>query len=279
VPVDPVKHAAQTAARNRRYAQIAAGTTTIFLLIVSVLWFTREPEPQTTAPTIAREDPLATRRNEPAAESTPSAASAATDRPFMEPTAQGYVAYQAGDLNAALARFEDAVKRNPNDAESFSNLGQVLVKLGRVEDAMPHFQRACTLMPGRWAYRFNLARAEGLLGNWDGAVASYRQAQQLFPDDYVTTFNLAMALHKKGDEAGAVAEYEKAIALEPNDPSFRLALAISYEKLQKRQEAAAAYAEYLRLSPDAADADKVRARIALLTGTAAPQPPSAGVQQ
>ena len=82
----------------------------------------------------------------------------------------------------------------------------------------------------------------------------------------MTTFNLALALHKRGDEAAAVEQYQKAITLQPEDASFRKALAISFERLQKPAEAAFAYQEYLRLSPDAADADKVRARITELTG-------------
>ena len=82
----------------------------------------------------------------------------------------------------------------------------------------------------------------------------------------MTTFNLALTLHKKGDDAAAVPEYQKAVALNPEDASFRMALAISLEALQKKQDAAAAYSEYLRLAPTAPDADKVKARIALLTG-------------
>ena len=51
-----------------------------------------------------------------------------------------------------------------------------------------------------------------------------------------------------------------------------MALAISLERVN-RTEAAAAYGEYLRLSPTAPDADKVRARMAELTGAqAAPAP-------
>ena len=58
------------------------------------------------------------------------------------------------------------------------------------------------------------------------------------------------------------------INLQPEDASFRKALGLSYERLQKPAEAAAAYQEYLRLSPAAEDADRVRARIAELTGAA-----------
>jgi Flp pilus assembly protein TadD len=161
----------------------------------------------------------------------------------------------------ALSLYRAALDRDPNDSETLSNLGQVLVRLGRTEEALPLFQRAITLAPDRWAYRFNLARAHGLLGNWNDAVAEYQAARQLFPNDYATEFNLGLALHKAGKEADAVDAYARAIALEPNDPSFHMALGTSYEKLQRTGEAAAAYIRYVELAPDAPDADRVRARI------------------
>jgi Flp pilus assembly protein TadD len=184
--------------------------------------------------------------------------------PFIEAAGEGSVAYAAGDYAGSLAHYFAAVEKNPDDAESLGNLGQVLVRLNRTAEAIPYFDRAIAILPGRWAYRFNRARAVGLLGRTDEAIAGYRAAQQLFPDDYATAFNLAMALHQKGDEAAAVEQYRKAIALQPEDASFRMALGISYEQLHNGQEAAAAYQEYLRLSPTAPDADKVRARIAQL---------------
>lgn len=259
------------AARSRRLAQVAAGILGSCLLGVAVIWMSgSDPEASVT---VAPPDPLAARRQAVAAADAETAAEAppAPQRSFMDPSAAAAVSYTAGDYATAIGQFEEAVKNNPQDAESLSNLGQVLVKLGRVPDSIPYFERACSLNPDRWAYRFNLARALGLMQRWDEAIASYRQAQQLFPNDYVTTFNLGLALHKKGDDAGAVDEYLKAVSLNPDDASFRMALAISYEALQRKPEAAGAYGEYLRILPNAPDAEKVRARIALLGGqTAAP---------
>ena len=272
--VDP----AAEAARSRRLQQISAAIIAIFLLIVGGLWIGREPEPDESAMArVAGRDPLAERRQAMARPAEPVVASPTPDaeRPFLEAAGKGSIAYNAGDYASALARYEEAVKQNPQDAESLSNLGQVLVRMQRTAEAVPYFERATALNPQRWAYRFNLARAHALLQHWDDAIASYRQAQTLFPDDYATTFNLALTMHKKGDDAGAVAEYKKAIALNPGDASFRMALAISYEALQQKSEAAGQYVEYLRLSPLAADAEKVRAKIAQLTGTAAtPMPTS-----
>jgi tetratricopeptide (TPR) repeat protein len=254
------------AAASRRLAKIAAGLGSAFLLLTAVLWMRSDSAPGAPAPGPVT-DPMASRRASPAAPAAPGAA-AAVERPFLDPAASASLAFISGDLETALAQYQAAIARNPEDAESYSNLGQVLIKLNRPAEALPQLERAAAILPSRWAYQFNVARAHGLLGQWDAAVEGYRRAQALFPDDYATAFNLGQALHRRGDEAGAVEAYQKAIALEPGDPSFRMALGISYERLEKREEAAAAYREALRLSPDAPDAETVRARIALLTGAA-----------
>jgi Flp pilus assembly protein TadD len=238
---------------------VAAGA---FAVLVIGLWFSRDPAPVVS---VARPTakPIAPSVEAQAALPPPAPPEPA-ERPFVDPAGKGSLAYAAGDYNASLVQYLAAVEKNPQDSESLSNLGQVLVRLNRTAEAIPYFERAVAILPARWAYHFNLARAQGLLGRTDDAIAGYRRAQQLFPGDYATAFNLGMTLHHKGDEAAAVEEYRKAITLLPDDASFRKALGISYERLQKGPEAAAAYQEYLRLSPDAPDAEKVRARIAQL---------------
>jgi tetratricopeptide (TPR) repeat protein len=256
---------AAAAASSRRFARIAAIVAGVFALAVVVLWMRRDPAPPPISGARSA-DPLSARRSAAAASHPAAPAPATPERPFLDAAGEGTVAYEAGDYKTSLDRYKAAVEKNPDDAESLSNLGQVLVRLDRTPEAIPYFQRAAAVLPGRWAYQFNLARALGLVGRTDEAIAGYRRAQQLFPDDYATTFNLAMVLHQKGDEASAVEQYQKAIALQPQDASFRKALGISYERLHKAPEAVAAYEEYLRLSPSASDADKVRARIAHLQG-------------
>ncbi len=247
-------------------ARISAALGIGFVLIVGGLWVTRQPAP-VPAPARPAADPFAARRPTPAIEGVaPSGAALPAERPFLEPSGAGVIAYGAGDLATSLEQFRTAVEQNPQDAESWSNLGQVLVKMNRTAEALPAFDRAIALLPGRWAYRFNQARALGLVGRLEESIAAYRVSQQLFPADYATTFNLALALHKKGDDEAAIEQYQKAIALNPGDASFRIALALSYERLKKPAEAAEAYGEALRLAPSAPDADSVRARIAQLTG-------------
>ncbi len=272
-PADPVVQL-----QSSRRLGIAAGVLCgAFALAVLGLWITGDRAPAPSAG-VARPDALAGRRAD-APPAPQHAAPAAIDaepaeRPFLDASGAGATAYGTGDYASALARYTEAVEKNPQDAESLSNLGQVLVRLNRTDEAIPYFERAVAIIPGRWAYHFNLARALGLVGRSAEAIASYREAQALFPDDYATAFNLALTLHRAGDEAAAVEQYQKAIALQPEDASFRKALGVSYEQLRKGPEAAAAYQEYLRLSPSAPDADKVRERIARLTEGQAPAAPA-----
>ena len=260
VAPDPARAAAET----RRLLKITGALVGAFLLLLGGLWLRRDAAPASTARTAAT--PSAKRDASADATRPGLAPQLGRDRPFLDAADEGALAYEAGDLATSLAKFQAAIERNPQDTDSLSNLGQVLVKMNRPADAIPYLSRAVSLAPDRWAYQFNLARALGLVGRMDESIQGYRVAQQIFPNDYVTTFNLALALHKQGDEAAAIEQYQKAITLQPDDASFRKALAISYERLQKSAEAAAAYQEYLRLSPAAPDADKVRARIAELTG-------------
>ena len=264
---------AREAAESRKLARIAAVFFGAFVLVVAGLWIWRTvgtgaarasaaAAPVTASP--ARQAPVE------AAQPAGPLPQLGRDRPFLDAAGRGAAAYESGDYATALAQYQAAIEKNLQDADSLSNLGQVLVKMNRPADAIPYLERAASLSPDQWTYQFNLARALGLVGRLDESIQGYRNAQQLFPDDYVTTFNLALSLHKKGDEAGAIEQYQKAINLQPDDASFRKALGISYERLQKPSEAAAAYQEYLRLSPAAPDADKVRARIAELTGAPAP---------
>jgi tetratricopeptide (TPR) repeat protein len=210
------------------------------------------------APAVPIAPPRAAERSAVAAPDKPREANEAA---FMEPSAAGSVAYQGGEYERSLALYMEAVKKNPDDAEAWSNLGQVLVRLERPAEAIPHFERAVGILPTRWAYHFNLARAHGLLNDWPKAVESYRAAQRLYPEDYAIAFNLGLALRKTGDHPGAIDQFQKAISLDPQDPTFHLSLAMSYEALDRPEEAAAEYRKTLELAPEAPEAPQIRTRI------------------
>lgn len=186
----------------------------------------------------------------------------------------GETAYAQGQLAVALSAFEAAAAAFPADPAARNNLGQLLVRLGRVTDALPHLQAASAADPEKWTFRFNLARARGLGGDWDGAVADYQAAAGIFPDDHVTLYNLGRALQKVGRHAEAVSALERAAGLDATQHSTLLALADSYEKLSRLPEAVQAYRDFLDKQPQAHDAPQIRARIGRLEQVGVPDRPA-----
>ena len=227
-------------------------------LLVLALAIARHGSPETVAPSSPANVVARAGRPTPAP-----AAPARTPEPVtsFDLDRAGIAAYRQQDFASALERFEQAVRKNPDDPGARNDLGQVLVRLGRAAEAVPHLVRATELNPSAWAPRFNLANAYGAMGTWDRAIAEYQHADKLFPEDYVTVYNLGLAYHKTGQEEPAVKAFLRAIELAPGEATFHLSLAISYERLNRKADAARAYETYLEMTPEAADAAKMRAHI------------------
>jgi Flp pilus assembly protein TadD len=64
---------------------------------------------------------------------------------------------QAGRVQDAQARLDEALRLAPDDAEAHSNLGTVLQMQGRLAEAAPHLETAVKLKPNDDRIRFNFA--------------------------------------------------------------------------------------------------------------------------
>src|SRR6185436_5495464 len=71
------------------------------------------------------------------------------------------------ELAAARGRYEEALLKTPDDAETLNNLGLALEQLGQLDDAVARFSRAAQIGPQNWAYHFNLAHALSAKESWD----------------------------------------------------------------------------------------------------------------
>lgn len=243
------------AARSAGPAWPVFGALALATLVVALVVWPRAPQ---SAPS------KAAGLVEPAAPPAPVARATPAPVDPRDAAREGVAAYAQGDPSGAAARFEEAAAGDPNDAASLNDLGQMLVRGGRVREALAPLRHAVELAPGSWAYRFNLARARGLSGDWPGAVEDYRRADALFPDDYPTLYNLALALQKAERPDEALPVLERVAQLQPAEPSFQLTLAMAYEAASRQDAAVAAYTRFLDLSPGASEAPAVRAHLARL---------------
>ena len=72
------------------------------------------------------------------------------------------------------------------------------------------------------------------------------------------------ALQANGEMDAAIQGFERAIALAPGQPDFHLSHGLALEAARRPREATVAYRNFLDLAPESPDADKVKAKIAML---------------
>jgi len=91
----------------------------------------------------------------------------------------GTALLQAGSLDEAMAECREALKTNPENAEAHNNLGNALLQKGNINDAMAHFQTALQIKPGSVEAHNNLAYAFLQIGKTDEAIVHYQKALEL----------------------------------------------------------------------------------------------------
>lgn len=164
---------------------------------------------------------------------------------------------QSGRLQEAAARFEEAIRLNPNYVEAHYNLGKALKALGRTREAIAQFEEALRLNSDVADAHFSLASAlQEDPSRLDDAVAQFQQGLRLKPDVAEAHMSLGAALQRtSGRLNDAVAQYEEAIRLNPGLAEAHFRLGTALQALPGRLgDAVSQYEEAIRLRPDFADA-------------------------
>jgi Flp pilus assembly protein TadD len=256
----------------------------IVMALVAIIWQTTPgavddvPRPAPEAAAAPPPRPATQPTEEEVAQPAPAVVPAASPSALatsVDANRRGAAAYASGNFEAARAAYEEALANKPDDAETLNSLGQVLVRMNRVQDAIPRFERAITLVADKSTYHFNLGFAVAQLNQWDKAVAEYREALKLFPTDYAAQYNLATALQKKGDVQGSIPEFEKAIALAPGEPSFHLSLGMALERVGRTTDAVREYKAYLSMDPIGPDAGRLKEHVEALSARSGAKPSTA----
>jgi hypothetical protein len=94
----------------------------------------------------------------------------------------GERAYHAGDLEGAVRLYLDAIDRNPEHSQAYSNLGLAYQKLGRQAEALWANRKAIALATGKSANGvkassyYNIARVYEEQGEWQNALDAFQSA-------------------------------------------------------------------------------------------------------
>lgn len=128
---------------------------------------------------------------------------------------RGLTRYREGDYQGAIKDYDEAIRLNPDDADSFYNRGLARYSSKDNQGAIEDYNEAIRLNPkdADSFYNRGLARYES--DDKEGAIKDYDEAIRLNPKDETSYFNRAITRRQLGDNQGAIKDYSQAIQLKP----------------------------------------------------------------
>jgi len=182
--------------------------------------------------------------------------------PFLKPVFCGVLLLVLGLLTWRQAAtytdlktlWQTTAERNPGSWMAHGNLGNLLLKQGRLEEAFGQLQQALRIKPDYYEALNDLGTVFADEGRYDVAIEYYRQARQIEPNSFDTLKNLASALANTGQFNEAIENYRQAIQIKSNHPEVFVYLGTTLDQSGRTREAVAAYRAALKLNPDLPEA-------------------------
>ena len=136
----------------------------------------------------------------------------------------GASAAQIGRLDEAVFAFQKAIRVEPDFADTYSNLGNVLKDLGKPKEAVEAFNKAVSLNPDFAEAYFNKGNVLKDQGRPEEAIEAYKDALSRKPNYAKAYNNMGNALKDQGKLEEAIEAYKKAISKQQACSSGAVAL-------------------------------------------------------
>lgn len=139
--------------------------------------------------------------------------------------------------NGAMQEYMAAMKLNADWPAENSNLGNLYLRQGKIDEAITAYQRALTLDPQFVGAYINLADAYRQQQHDDEGEKQLRNGLVLIPEAADLHHALGLLLVRKGDKTAALKEFAKATKLALTDPRYGYVYAIALNSLGKQHKA------------------------------------------
>ena len=159
----------------------------------------------------------------------------------------------------AIARYEDLLEVNPNQAQPHMLLGIIYEKQKRYDKSEAHYRSALEVNPGFAATANNLAF---YLANQnkeiDEALRLARMAKEKLPNSPYVMDTLGWVYYKKGLYGSAIGEFSDCLARIPETPAVIYHLGMAYYKNGDAQKAGVELEKALGLDENSNGAAEAR---------------------
>jgi tetratricopeptide (TPR) repeat protein len=162
---------------------------------------------------------------------------------------RGNALKELGRLDEALSDYRSAVYINPGYAEAYCNMGVTLYMQGKLEEAVVYYERAIDIRHDYAEAYSNLGNALKDLGRLEEAANSLARAMQIKPDYAKAFSNFGNVLRELKLFDEAIASYERAIALDPSYAEAYSNLGVTLQASKRLNEALTSYERAIALDP------------------------------
>jgi protein O-GlcNAc transferase len=161
----------------------------------------------------------------------------------------GELALRLDRVDEAVSAFQKAVELAPNNADLQKNLADCLRLAKRSEEAIEHYRLAIRIRPKYIAALNNLGVTLSEVRRYSQAEACFHEILSQKPDNTSAYNNLAVTSHDKGDHNNAAIFATKALEINPNFVPALNNLGNSQMGIMRFQEAIKSYGKALELEP------------------------------
>jgi tetratricopeptide (TPR) repeat protein len=161
---------------------------------------------------------------------------------------------KAGNLEDAIEYLNEAEEENPNYKDTYRNRGIVYAGQKKYEQALEEFQNVLKLDKKDSETYIHLAQVNLILGRFREGIVNYNFALEYGEPNPEIYFNLGRAYLEIGEEEKANRNFNKAIELNPIEGKYYVAKVRILMQKERWEEALEVLAELNHYCPDAYEA-------------------------
>lgn len=128
----------------------------------------------------------------------------------------------------AITEFDNAIKINPNSANTYYDRGVIYDKKGDLDQAILDFSKAIEIDPNLTDAYYNRGFDYYKRGDSEKAISDYNKVIELSPNSVDAYYGRGLVYSKTGNLEQAISDYDKAIEIRPNFALAYDARAIAY---------------------------------------------------